>query len=169
MKTHYRKVFKSDHLSSADIEEFIEEGRPTRFMIDRVQQEYKTLVAGKKIDANIMYFVEPIKPMVLNAVNSKVLRAMFNSPYIEDWKGKEIEVFINHAVQMKGETVQGLRLRKPMVATSGINETQISKEVSECKTVEDLEVVYNSDVRIKTNRFLCKLISDKKNELEKNS
>ena len=61
-KNHYRKVFKSDHLSSYDLEDFIEEGRPLDFTIKHVIQEIGTRVAGKKIDANIGYFVEPIKP-----------------------------------------------------------------------------------------------------------
>ena len=68
-KSHYRNVFKSDHLSSYDLEDFTEQGRPLEFTIKNVVQELGTKVAGKKIDANIAYFVEPIKPLVLNATN----------------------------------------------------------------------------------------------------
>ena len=38
-KTHYRKVFKSDHLGVADLEEFLEEKRPLTFTIKEVKQE----------------------------------------------------------------------------------------------------------------------------------
>ncbi len=38
-KTHYRKVFKSDHLGVADLEEYIEEGKSLNFTIKEVKQE----------------------------------------------------------------------------------------------------------------------------------
>lgn len=73
-KTHYRKVFKSDHLSVADLEDFIEAKRPLIFTIREVKQEIGVTVAGRKINANIAYFVEDIKPLVLNATNSKIVK-----------------------------------------------------------------------------------------------
>lgn len=59
-KTHYRKVFKSDHLGSADLEEFLEDGKKLVFTIKEVKQEIGATVAGKKINANIAYFVEKL-------------------------------------------------------------------------------------------------------------
>src|SRR5690606_12977125 len=98
-KTHYRKVFKSDHLGSADLEEMTEEGKSLIFTISHVNQEYQTKVAGKKIDANIAYFKEGIKPLVLNSTNSKILKKMANnSPFVEDWKGLTIELYIDATV-----------------------------------------------------------------------
>ena len=73
-KTHYRKVFKSDHLGIADLEDFIEEKVQLIFTIKHVKQEIGVSVAGKKGNFNIAYFVEPIKPLVLNATNSKVVK-----------------------------------------------------------------------------------------------
>lgn len=46
-KTHYRKVFKSDHLGIADLEDFIEE-KSLIFTIKEVKQELNVAVAGKK-------------------------------------------------------------------------------------------------------------------------
>jgi len=69
-KHHYRAVFKSDHLGSADLEEMLEENCELIFTIKHVKQERNTKVAGRNIDANIAYFHEPIKPLVLNATNS---------------------------------------------------------------------------------------------------
>ena len=83
-KTHYRKVFKSDHLGVADLEEMLEEGKQLIFTVKQVKQEYGAKVAGRTIDANIAYFQENIKPMVLNAGNSKVMRSFANkSPFVE--------------------------------------------------------------------------------------
>ena len=86
-KTHYRKVFKSDHLGVADLEDLIEAKKSLVFTIKQVKQEFNTQVAGKKINANIAYFNEKIKPLVLNSTNSKIVKAFNNnSPFVEDWK-----------------------------------------------------------------------------------
>jgi hypothetical protein len=74
-KHHYRNVFKSDHLSSADLEDLIENGTPLIFTISHAKQEIGAKVAGKKIDANIIYFKEAIKPMVVNATNGKIIKS----------------------------------------------------------------------------------------------
>ena len=111
-KTHYRKVFKSDHLGVADLEEYIEEGRRLVFTIKEVIQEYSVMVAGRKGNHNIAYFEEPIKPLVLNATNSKVVRSFCGgSSFIEDWSNTLIELYVDSNVKMKGEIVGGVRIR----------------------------------------------------------
>jgi len=110
-KDHYRNVFKSDHLGSADLEDFIEQGKPLIFTIKHVKQEKQAKVAGKKIDANIAYFVEPIKPMVLNATNSKQIKTFTGSSFVQDWKNVLVELYVDENVQMKGVTTQGVRIR----------------------------------------------------------
>ena len=111
-KTHYRKVFKSDHLGSADLEDFIEEKRPLIFTIKEVKQEIGVSVAGKKGNHKIAYFVEKIKPLVLNATNSKTVKVFAGgSHFVEDWKNIMIELYIDENVKMKGEIVSGVRIR----------------------------------------------------------
>ena len=57
-KNHYRKVFKSDHLGVADLEDLIEQKKPLIFTIKQVKQEWGVSVAGKKGNHNIAYFVD---------------------------------------------------------------------------------------------------------------
>lgn len=113
-KTHYRKVFKSDHLGVADLEDLIESGK-TRlvFTIREVKQELDVAVAGRKGNFNIAYFKEPIKPLVLNATNSKVVKsfAKDKSPFVEDWKNIVVELYIDSSVKMKGDIVGGVRIK----------------------------------------------------------
>lgn len=122
-KTHYRKVFKSDHLGIADLEDFIEEKCELVFTIKHVKQEIGVSVAGKKGNFNIAYFVEPIKPLVLNATNSKVVKGLAGgSPFVQDWNNICVELYIDSSVKMKGEVVGGVRLKagnkmKPMLTT----------------------------------------------------
>lgn len=110
-KTHYRKVFKSDHLGTPDLEEMIEEGKKLIFTISHVNQEYGTKVAGRKIDANIAYFKEDIKPLVLNATNSKTVAGFTSSKFVEDWNNVLVELYIDSSVKMKGEIVGGVRIK----------------------------------------------------------
>lgn len=109
-KTHYRKVFKSDHLGIADLEDFIESGHNLVFTIKAVRQEVGAKVAGRKIDANIAYFHENIKPLVLNATNSKTMSKLTGSSFVEDWHDVAIQLYIDKNVRMKGETVGGVRV-----------------------------------------------------------
>ena len=109
-KTHYRKVFKSDHLGQADLEDFIEQGSNLVFTIHHVCQEIGAKVAGKKINANIAYFQENIKPLVLNATNSKTMRQLTGSSFVEDWSNIAVQLYIDPNVKMKGDTVGGVRI-----------------------------------------------------------
>lgn len=112
-KHHYRNVFKSDHLGSADLEDFIEQGKPLVFTIKEVKQELGAKVAGKKGNFNIAYFHEPIKPLVLNVTNSKQIKAFAgNNPFVENWKDICVELYIDENVKsVAGGITQGVRIR----------------------------------------------------------
>ncbi|TDI70250.1 MAG: hypothetical protein E2O86_04090 [Bacteroidetes bacterium] len=110
-KTHYRKVFKSDHLGVADLEDLIETKSNMIFTIREVKQENGVRVAGKKGNFNIAYFNESIKPLVLNAGNSKVVKKLAGgSSFIEDWKGLLIQLYIDPKASFAGEVTGGVRI-----------------------------------------------------------
>lgn len=167
-KTHYRKVFKSDHLGSADLEEMTEEGKSLIFTISHVNQEYQTKVAGKKIDANIAYFKEGIKPLVLNSTNSKILKKMAkNSPFVEDWKGLTIELYIDATVRMKGEVVGGVRIKEEAPKVLSEKEIAVIKgKVIACANLEELTKLYNSDIKFKTNAEIVDAFKNRNHELK---
>jgi len=111
-KHHYRNVFKSDHLGSADLEDLLEQGSNLIFTITNAKQEFGVKVAGKKMDANIVYFKEPIKPMVVNATNGKILKLFTGSSFVEDWNNVAVELYIDENVKsVTGGTTQGVRIR----------------------------------------------------------
>lgn len=113
-KTHYRKVFKSDHLGVADLEEFIEDKKSLIFTIKEVKSEFNVMVAGRRGNHNIAYFKEGIKPLVLNATNSKIVKSFCkNSPFVEDWCECVVELYIQHNVKaVTGGTTDGVRIKK---------------------------------------------------------
>lgn len=150
-KTHYRKVFKSDHLGVADLEEYLEEGRTLIFTIKEVRQEFGVKVAGTKKDANIAYFKEQnVKPLVLNATNSKIIKSFNkNSPFLEDWANTRIELFIDSSVKMKGETVGGVRIKpkqpaitKPELTPSSPNWEKAKNGLKNGFLIEDIKTKY---------------------------
>jgi hypothetical protein len=110
-KTHYRKVFKSDHLGVADLEDLIETGSKLVFTIREVKQEQGVRVAGKKGDFNIAYFNEKIKPLVLNATNSKTMKDLSGgSSFVEDWGGITVGLYIDPTAAFGGTITGGVRV-----------------------------------------------------------
>jgi hypothetical protein len=111
-KTHYRKAFNSPYLSSADIVE------STQLTIARVTLEKDHTKKTQDL-FNTAHFVErelrqgePLKPMILNATNSKTLKTITGSPYIDDWINVPVTVWVDSAVRFGRDTVEGLRLSK---------------------------------------------------------
>ncbi len=147
-KHHYRNVFKSDHLGSADLEDLIEQGYKLAFTIKEVRQEIGAKVAGKKMDANIAYFIEPIKPLVLNATNSKQVKLFAGTPFVEDWKNIAVELYVDENVRaITGGTTQGVRI-KPVQPNLGVvkkpifTQSNFEKAKKANATKEQIETIY---------------------------
>ena len=109
-KTHYRKAFDSPYLSSADIVE------PTILTVKCVRLE-KDRTKKTPDEFNTAHFVEAeirrgekLKPMILNATNSKTMRGLTGSPFLDDWNGVQITVYVDHNVRFAKDTVDGLRI-----------------------------------------------------------
>lgn len=109
-KTHYRKAFDSPYLSSADITE------PTTLTVARVALDTDKTKKTKE-SFNTAYFAErelrpgeKLKPMILNATNSKTMKALTGSAFIEDWVNVSITVYVDPSVKFGRDTVEGLRI-----------------------------------------------------------
>lgn len=110
--THYRKVFDSPYLSSADVVGQVQ------LTISRVTQEVDKTKKSKDV-FNTVYFQEreirageKLKPMILNATNSKMLAKITGTPFIEEWGGTRITVYVDPNVKFGRETVEGLRVMR---------------------------------------------------------
>lgn len=168
-KTHYRKVFKSDHLGSADLEDFIEEGNKLVFTIEKVIQ-YRIdpsdknsgiVVAGKRGSHNVAYFAEQIKPLVLNATNSKIVQSFAGgSPFVEDWKNIQVELYIENNIKFGRDVVSGVRIK----ATPPITKSKdaIIKIIQTATTPLTLKAV-----RAEIQKYgLSEMATEKYNELQ---
>jgi len=109
-KTHYRKAFNSPYLSSADIVE------PTVLTIARVVLEGDKSKKSKDV-FNTAYFAEKeirpgeaLKPMILNAHNSRIMKTFAESAFIDDWNEIRVTIYVDHGVKFGREVVDGLRI-----------------------------------------------------------
>lgn len=168
MKTHYRKVFKSDHLSSYDLEDLEEQGKPLIFTIKHVKQEMQTKVAGKKIDANIAYFVENIKPLVLNATNSKIVANMCKSSFIDDWVNVPVELYIQKNISFGRERVEGVRIKEEPPKKLTTQEVQsYHQKIIALTSQADLNKFYsNLPANAKTNKDITTMLKDRQEQLK---
>ena len=117
-QTHYRKAFKSPYLSSADITE------PTKLTIKYVKLEPDKSKRTKE-SFNTAHFVEKeirhgeeLKPMILNAGNSSIIKNFVRSPYLEKWKDIHITIYVDPNVGYGRETVEGLRISSEQPSAS---------------------------------------------------
>ena len=145
--TNYRNVYKSDHLGVIDLEEITERKQRLIFTIDRVEQyanEKTVAVAGKRINANICYFKEDIKPLVLNSTNAKTLKMLSGSAHIEKWSGLIIELYIDATVKMKGDTVGGVRIKPetPKIEKPIFTEVNFEKAKQAKADIDKVKSVY---------------------------
>jgi hypothetical protein len=109
-KTHYRKAFDSPYMSSADIVE------PTVLTIKRVALEGDKTKKTKDL-FNTAHFVEreirpgeKLKPMILNATNSKTMKGLTGSAFIDDWQNVRVTVYVDPGIKFGKDTVEGLRI-----------------------------------------------------------
>ena len=114
-KTHYRKAFNSPYLSSADITEPVT--LTIRSVVLEVDKTNKT-----KDSFNTAYFVEkeirqgePLKPMILNAINSHTMKEITGSYWIEEWQNIQVQVYVDPNVRFGRDTVEGLRIQQVKV------------------------------------------------------
>jgi hypothetical protein len=109
-KTHYRKAFNSPYLSSADIV------APTILTIAYVRLEIDKSKKSKD-QFNTAYFKEKeirtgekLKPMILNACNSRTMAGRTKSKFIDDWIDTPVTIYVDNNVRFGSDTVEGLRI-----------------------------------------------------------
>jgi len=159
-KTHFRKVFKSDHLGVADLEDLIEQGSDLKFTIKEVKQETDVIVSGKLGSHNIAYFIEKIKPLVLNSTNSKTLKSFNNdSPFVEDWGNTFVELFIKKNIKFGRYLVEGVRIKTIQPKKKPVfTEKNFQKAKNAEATIEKIKSIYiiSEDIEKKYLEYVTK-------------
>lgn len=148
--THWKKLTNPNYLGVYALED----KKDIIVTIKSVKREMVTGEGGKKEECTVAYFTENVKPMILNATNSKTITKIYGTPYIEEWTNKKIQIYAD-MVSVKGEMVEALRIRayEP--------KTVQAKKCSDCSTEIkgfekfSAEQVANSSLN-KYGKYLCK-------------
>ena len=155
-KTHYRKAFNSPYLASADIVE------PTVLKISHVRLEPDKTKKTKDF-FNTAYFVEKeirqgeaLKPMILNAGNSRTMRKLTGSAFIDDWNDVLVTIYVDSKVRFGRDTVEGLRIsaEPPRAAKPEIlpNTPEWTRAIEAYKRDGNLDLVERHRAISDTNR-----------------
>ncbi len=149
-KTHWKKLENPDYLGAYALQ-------PNQDLIVQIksvgQEEVYNPTNSKKETCTVAHFVDQkIKPMILNVTNCKTISKLYDTPYIEDWAGKYISVYIAK-VKAFGETVDALRIRNKIPTVEKIVCKDCGKEIvgTSQKTAREL-----ADIAVKNcGRELC--------------
>lgn len=105
--THWKKLTNPDYLGAYAFEP----GQELIVTINSVANEVVTGTDGKKETCSVMHFAENVKPLVLNATNSKTIAKLLKTPYIEQWSGRKIQLYVQGGIKAFGDVVDAVRVR----------------------------------------------------------
>lgn len=105
--THWKKLTNPDFLGAYALQP----GEEPVLTIKEVTRKLVPDTNGKKEECTVVYFKESTKPMVLNVTNSKAIAKVAGSPYIEDWVGKKIKLYVDKVKAFGEDGVEALRVR----------------------------------------------------------
>ena len=105
--THWKSLTNPDYLGAYAFEP----GQEIIVTIRGVANEVVIGMDGKKETCSVMHFVEDVKPLVLNATNSKTITKLLKTPYIEEWAGRKIQLYVQKGIKAFGDIVDAVRVR----------------------------------------------------------
>jgi hypothetical protein len=109
-KTHWKKLTNTNYLGSYALQP----GKDLVVTITNVKKEMVKDATGSDSECLIVH-LQNQKPLICNKTNAKAIAKATGSPFIEDWSGKQIALYIA-SVRAFGETVDGLRVRPTAVS-----------------------------------------------------
>lgn len=123
MKTHWKKLVNPDYIGAYSLEE----GKDLVVQIGEVKRVMVTSTGGKQEECTVAELVGQ-KPFIINVTNAKAITQVVGSPYIEDWKGQKISLYIS-TTKLKGDMVECLRVR-PVAPKSTLPTLLVSDTVN---------------------------------------
>lgn len=121
-QTHWKKLHNPDYIGAYALDP----GKDMILTIKSVKNEIVQGPDGKKEECMVMDFMENVKPMIVNSTNAKAIEKLYKTPYIEEWHGRKIQLFVDK-IKAFGEQVEALRIR-PKIPS----QANISTKCSDC-------------------------------------
>ena len=139
--THWKKLVNPDYIGAYSLTP----GKDLTVTIDSVGRELVTGTGGKKEECTVAK-LKGQKPFIINRTNAKTISQVHGSPYIEDWAGKQITLYIS-TVKVAGEEVECLRVRKqkpelPLIDVDGDKWNDAKLAVESGTTLDNIKKYY---------------------------
>ena len=104
-KTHWKKTMNPNYLGAYALEP----NQDLVVTITDVKTEQVMNADGRNEECLVAHLKDQ-KPLIVNKTNAKAIAKVAGSNYIEDWKGKDISLYIAN-VKAFGEVVEAVRIR----------------------------------------------------------
>lgn len=141
------KYRKSTHLAGIDVEAIVEEKGSCVLTIKEAYYDRGVDVSGNKTDGYFIEFEEPVKAMVANSGNRKIINEIVKeklgcssaeSRMLPNWKGIQIDLWFDPSVKMMGKVTGGIKV-KPVVkkVISDINALAV---LNSSKNIQELQI-----------------------------
>lgn len=164
--THWKKLRNPDYLG---VYAMPTDGSEIILTIREARKESVPNPQGKKSDCLVVYWMENVKPMILNATNAKMIQKVAKTPYIEKWVGVKVQIYVTTQDAFGEKNVDCLRIRStpPQVAQNNDNEIAMAQvNLSSAESLEELQSIWsNIDKSIKTNQSVIAAKDKRKSEL----
>ena len=149
-KTHWKKLDNPNYIGAYSLMDG--EVKDLTVIIEKVVTEEVKTDRGKEI-CKVAY-LKGQKPMILNATNSKAIQKIYGTPYIEDWKGKAITLYVAK-IRAFGDEIECLRIRDIKPKQKALNELKPSDTDNWNKVILGLKNGFTIE-QVKTKWLLSK-------------
>jgi hypothetical protein len=109
--THWKKLTNPKFIGAYDLQP----GQEVKVTIKSVAVEMVKGNDGKEEQCIVAQLEGAKKPMILNKTNCKIISRVLDTPYIENWAGKQIIIY-SAKVSAFGQEMEALRVKNQRVS-----------------------------------------------------
>lgn len=107
-KTHFKKLRNVNYMGSYEL---MTGGQPKDMVVEITKATKELVQNGDKKEEAMLVHLKNQKPFIVNSTNAKAIEKATGSPYIEDWVGKKITLYVSR-IKAFGDWHDALRVRK---------------------------------------------------------
>ena len=107
-KVHWKKVVSDPvYIGEADFEP----GEEKVLTIASINSKETIVTNEGKSTKAVVHWAEKEKSMILNVARAKAIQKVTGTPYMDEWIGKKVQLYIDNKVKAFGEIVSAVRVR----------------------------------------------------------
>ena len=104
---HWKKTTNPDYLGTYAFDR----DQEIIVKIKDLRQEKIHNPNGGSEEKMVMYFEGDVKPLILNTTNMKNIEKALKTPYMDEWVGRKLQLYVDPAVSAFGQIVAAVRVR----------------------------------------------------------